>query len=154
MVLLTSALIDVQNDAQVDFVIGHELGHHAAGHLSPWKNLLRLPGSFTPFLGAAYHRSRELTADRIGAYCVDNVEAARGGLYMLACGSARLNAAMNVDAFAAQEAMVPGVTGFLLHIFSGYPRLTRRVVEVERYFRGSDVRRSSASPGFSASAPA
>ncbi len=135
MVLLTSALVDVQDPAQVDFVIGHELGHHAAGHLSFWKNLLKLPGQFIPFLGPAYHRSRELTADRMGAYCVGDVEASRSALHMLACGSARLNAYMDADAFSAQEAMVPPITGFLLHMVSGYPRLTRRVNEVERYFR-------------------
>lgn len=134
MVLLTSALVDVHDPAQVDFVVGHELGHHAAGHLSFWKNLLKLPGTLVPFLGSAYHRSRELTADRIGAYCVDDVEAARGGLHMLACGSARLNAHMNADAFSAQEDLVPPITGFLLHVVSAYPRLTRRVNEVERYF--------------------
>ncbi len=136
MVLLTSALVDVHDPAQVDFVIGHELGHHAAGHLSFWKNLLKLPGTFVPLLGTAYYRSRELTADRMGAYCVGDVEAARGGLYMLACGSAKLNAHMNADAFSAQEDMVPPITGFLLHVFSGYPRLTRRVNEIESYFGG------------------
>lgn len=62
MVMLTSALIDVQSDRQVDFVVGHELGHHVAGHLGFWKNLLKLPGTFVPFLGSAYHRARELTA--------------------------------------------------------------------------------------------
>ena len=139
MVLLTSALIDVESDAQVDFVIGHELGHHAAGHLNAWKNLLKMPGLFVPFLGPAYHRARELTADRFGAYCVGDYEASRSALHMLACGSARLNGAMNGDAFAAQEEQVPPITGFLLHIFSGYPRLTARVNAVEDYFRGQAV---------------
>ena len=139
LVLLTSALIDVESEAQVDFVIGHELGHHAAGHLSPWKNLLKLPGLVIPFLGPAYHRARELTADRFGAYCVGDYDASRSALHMLACGSAKLNEAMNADAFAAQEELVPPVTGFLLHIFSGYPRLTARVNAVEDFFHGQAV---------------
>ncbi len=33
-VFLTSALVEANNDEQVRFVIGHELGHHAAGHQS------------------------------------------------------------------------------------------------------------------------
>ena len=33
---LTSALVEAENDEQIRFVIGHELGHHAAGHLDPW----------------------------------------------------------------------------------------------------------------------
>ncbi len=35
-IFLTSMLLDVDTDAQVRFVIGHELGHHAAGHLD-WR---------------------------------------------------------------------------------------------------------------------
>jgi Zn-dependent protease with chaperone function len=34
-VFLTSALVEATNDAQVRFVVGHEIGHHAAGHLNP-----------------------------------------------------------------------------------------------------------------------
>jgi predicted Zn-dependent protease len=56
---LTSALVDAENDEQVRFVIGHELGHHAAGHLDPWMNLIRLPANLVPFLGLAYSRARE-----------------------------------------------------------------------------------------------
>lgn len=146
MVLLTSAILDVGNDAQVDFIVGHELGHHAAGHLSFWKNLLRYPGLFVPFLGPAYHRARELTADRVGAFCSGNYNASRTALQMLACGSARLNSSMNADAFSAQEAEVPAITGFLLHIVSGYPRLTRRTREVEELFRTFRPDRPAAVP--------
>jgi Zn-dependent protease with chaperone function len=134
-VWLTSALIDADTDAQVRFVIGHELGHHAAGHLDWRLNLLKLPGWIIPFLGAAYARSREYTCDRIGAYLAQDLEAARSGLQVLACGSVRLNAAMNPQAFEDQEAMVPPIAGFILHIFSFYPRLSRRVEEVTRYFQ-------------------
>ncbi|WP_332691595.1 M48 family metallopeptidase [Bosea sp. (in: a-proteobacteria)] len=124
---LTSALLDADTDEQVRFVIGHELGHHVAGHLDePW-SYLRFPGHFIPFLGAAYSRGRELTCDRIGALVARDLRASRSALQMLACGSARLNAQMNADAFQKQEQMVPGIAGFLVHIFSHYPRHTRRV---------------------------
>jgi Zn-dependent protease with chaperone function len=132
---LTSALIDADTDAQVRFVIGHELGHHAAGHLDWRMNLLRAPGWIVPFLGAAYSRSRELTCDRVGAYLAQDLDAARSALQVLACGSAKLNAAMNQQAFEAQEQMVPPIAGFIVHIFSFYPRLSRRVDELTRYFQ-------------------
>lgn len=126
-VWLTSALIDANDPEQVRFVIGHELGHHVAGHLSEFWHVLRLPGLFVPFLGAAYYRSRELTCDRVGLWLSNNLKASRSALQMLACGSAKLNAQLNPDAFEAQEAMLPPISGFLLHIVSTYPRLTRRV---------------------------
>ena len=134
-VLLTASLIDAETDSQVHFVVGHELGHHAAGHLNFWKNLLLFPGRLVPLLGTAYYRSRELTCDRVGAYLVQDPDAARGALAMLACGSARLNAQLNCDAFEAQEALVPGLSGWLLHIVSPYPRLTARVAAVAAYYR-------------------
>jgi Zn-dependent protease with chaperone function len=126
-VFLTSALVEVQNDAQVRFVIGHELGHHAAGHLDVWKMLLTGPGHFVPFLGSAYSRSREYTCDAIGAWLCDDPHAARSSLQMLGCGCGRLNATLNCDEFAAQEEMVPPIAGFVSEIFRSHPRLTRRV---------------------------
>lgn len=136
-VWLTSALIDHDTEAQVRFVIGHELGHHAFGHLDRWRGLLRLPGLVIPFLGPAYSRARELSCDRLGAYLANDLEGALSALSMLACGSARLNASLDTRAFEAQENMVPALTGLLLHIFSPYPRLTRRVQAVRGYFGGS-----------------
>jgi Zn-dependent protease with chaperone function len=130
---LTSALIDSDSDEQVRFVIGHELGHHVAGHLDRPGHLLRLPSHFIPFLGPAYSRGRELTCDRIGLYVARNINASRSALQMLACGSAKLNAQMNADAFEQQEQLVPSIAGFILHIFSGYPRLTRRVEAVTQW---------------------
>ncbi len=130
-VFLTSMLLDVDTDAQVRFVIGHELGHHAAGHLDWKKNLLKFPAHFVPFLPQAYSRGRELTADRIGAFLANDLHASRGALQMLACGSARLNPVLNHEAFAAQEAMVPGFFGWLLAIISYYPRTTQRVAALE-----------------------
>ena len=126
-VFLTSALVEANNDEQVRFVIGHELGHHAAGHLDPWKSLIRLPAHFIPFLSPAYSRAREYSCDRIGARLSKDAAVSRSSLQMLGCGCRRLNQAMNCDAFVQQEAMVPPIFGFVTEIFRSHPRLTRRV---------------------------
>ena len=126
-VFLTSALVEIETDEQVKFVIGHELGHHAAGHLNPMQYILKLPGHFVPFLGPAYSRAREYTCDSIGAHLSQDFEASRTALQMLGCGCKRLNNQMNCDAFIAQEAMVPSIFGFISEIFRSHPRLTRRV---------------------------
>jgi Zn-dependent protease with chaperone function len=129
-VFLTPALVEANNDAQVRFVIGHELGHHAAGHLNPWLNALKLPAYGLPFLGKAYSRSREYTCDSIGAYLSKDAHASRSALQMLGCGCRRLNPQMNCDAFVAQESMVPPIFGFLTEINRTHPRLTRRVAAI------------------------
>jgi len=146
-VVLASAIVDTDSEAQLRFIAGHEVGHHAAGHMDFWGVLLRLPGMLVPFAGPAYSRARELTADRMGAYCAGRRDAARGALQMLACGSARLNPEMNLDAFQDQERTVPPVSGFLLDVMSPYPRTTRRVLEVDRFFREAAARRGAADAG-------
>jgi Zn-dependent protease with chaperone function len=129
-VFLTGALVEANSDAQVRFVIGHELGHHAAGHLNPWINALKLPAHLVPFLGKAYSRSREYTCDSVGAYLSKDAHASRGALQMLGCGCRRLNASMDSNAFMAQEKMVPPIFGFLTEICRTHPRLTRRVAAI------------------------
>jgi len=133
-IFLTSALVDAETDEQVKFVIGHELGHHAAGHLNFWKHLLQLPAHLVPFLGPAYSRSRELTCDRFGAYLSEDVQASKTALQMLACGCRRLNSSLNCEAFEAQEQLVPPFWGWVSLIFSRYPRTTQRVIAVAAFF--------------------
>ncbi|KVN72304.1 peptidase [Burkholderia ubonensis] len=134
-VFLTSALVQANNDAQVRFVIGHEIGHHAAGHLNPWMNFVKLPAHIVPFLGKAYSRAREYTCDSIGAYLSKDVHASRSALQMLGCGCQRLNESMNCEVFAAQEDSVPPISGFLVEICRTHPRLTRRVSAIDAWSR-------------------
>ena len=130
-VFLTSALVEANNSEQVRFVIGHELGHHAAGHLNPWKNFIKLPALFVPFLKPAYSRAREYTCDKIGAHLSKDVAVSCSSLQMLGCGCRRLNETMNTEAFVMQEVMVPPVFGFVSEIFRSHPRLTRRVLAIK-----------------------
>jgi len=84
-VILYSSLADACTDPrQLDFVLGHELGHLAAGHLT-W-NAFLLPFRLVPWLGAAYSRAREYTGDRCGLAVVEELEPAMRGLVVLAAG--------------------------------------------------------------------
>lgn len=59
-VILFSDLMDQCHDPrQCDFVVGHEVGHLAAGHLR-W-NAFLAPYHLLPWLGTAYSRAREYT---------------------------------------------------------------------------------------------
>ena len=131
-VFLTSALVEANDDPETKFIIGHEVGHHAAGHLRFWPHLIRLPGHMVPFLGSAYSRSREYTCDQLGAYVSRDFNASQGALQMLGCGCRRVKGELNGEAFLAQEKLVPPVSGFVAEIFRSHPRLTRRIAAIKR----------------------
>lgn len=136
-VILYSHLVDMMDARKLGMVIGHELAHHAAGHVNFWIDLIMKPAYFVPFLGSAYSRACELTADRIAAAWLRDPDSSKSALVALACGSSRFTPRINIDAFREQEGMVPPVIGFLYNIFATHPRMTRRIIELDEYFRDS-----------------
>jgi Zn-dependent protease with chaperone function len=138
-VILMSDLVDLMLKRnkidELSIIIGHELGHHAAGHTNPWKNLLLKPATFIPLLGAAYGRACELTADRIGYSVTRNISAAQNALVAIALGSESLANDTNIDEFLSQENEIPEFMGFIYKIFSTHPRMTRRVIEITNYHK-------------------
>ncbi len=137
-ILLFSDLVDLlwedsEKEEKLRFVIAHEMAHHAAGHVNFWINLIMKPAMFVPYLGAAYSRSCELTSDRVAAALVANKEASLQALITLASGSRELIAQTSIETFTKQEQHVPAFFGFLVEILSSHPRMTRRVLEIERF---------------------
>lgn len=130
--MLTSSLVDATTDEQVKFVIGHELGHHAAGHLSFIGFWLRFPARIIPFLHKAYSRQCEFTCDKIGFYLSRDVDHSCSAIQMLGCGCQKLNTKMNLFAFEMQENLVPPTSGFISEIFRSHPRLTKRVAALRK----------------------
>ncbi|MFR3332200.1 MAG: M48 family metallopeptidase [Odoribacter splanchnicus] len=136
-IILKSDLVDLMlrhgKTDELAMIIGHELAHHAAGHLSFFRNLLIFPGRIIPFIGGAYGRACELTADRIGYSLVGNKRVAENALITLALGAQTLKSGINVEAFIEQETDIPEFMGFIHKLFSSHPRMTRRVIEIEQY---------------------
>jgi len=58
---------------QLAYILGHEIGHHAAGHTAWWQGFLRL-GAWIPAVWLWYSRRCELTCDRIGLYCAGSLQ--------------------------------------------------------------------------------
>lgn len=142
-VLVYSEMVDLMGSSggteKLKMILAHELAHHAAGHVNFFRSLLIKPAYFIPFLGAAYGRACELTADRLAAAWVGDEKCCKEALVILACGSEKLSSTINVDAFKEQEALVPPILGFLHELFSSHPRMTRRVIEIENYFTHSTM---------------
>lgn len=98
MVVLLSGAVDsilLKGDfKQLKWVVGHEIGHHAAGHLNWTRSWAKL-GGWLPWLYLWYSRRAELTCDRIALYCVGEQKSSIAALSNLAVG-AQLSTRMNV----------------------------------------------------------
>jgi Zn-dependent protease with chaperone function/Tfp pilus assembly protein PilE len=128
-VILLSDLVDhCEDPRQLDFVIGHELGHFAAGHLK-W-NLFLLPYRLVPWLGAAYSRACEYTCDRCGLAAAGDLEQSMRGLVVLSAGG-RIAARVDLDAFASQRSEAGGFWATVLELTSFHPFLCKRVGELQ-----------------------
>jgi Zn-dependent protease with chaperone function len=112
---------------ELDFVIGHEIGHLAAGHLA-WQWFL-LPSRIIPLLGPAYSRAREYTCDLCGQAAVDNVEVSSRALAILAAGG-RAGRKVNLDLFVEQAADTGRFWMAIFELNSSHPFLSKRVAAI------------------------
>jgi len=118
-IVMTSGLIDLLDDEERLFVVGHELGHIKADHVLYTmlaKNIaaiVALLGQLTLGIGALlgqglvlalndWSRKAELTSDRAGLLCVQEIEVCQRVFMKLAGGSARLIAEMDQAEFLRQ----------------------------------------------------
>jgi Zn-dependent protease with chaperone function len=118
-VTLTSGLVDLLDEEELFFVIGHEVGHIKAGHVlygTMARNIaavIELIGQATLGIGALlgqglvyalleWFRSAELTADRAGLLCVQELDPALRTFMKLAGGASRMFDEMDKDEFMRQ----------------------------------------------------
>jgi Zn-dependent protease with chaperone function len=109
---------------ELDFVIGHEIGHLAAGHLA-WQWFL-LPARIVPLLGPAYSRAREYTCDVCGHAVTDNLEVSSRALAVLAAGG-RAGRRVNLDAFVDQVTETGRFWMAIYELNASHPFLSKRV---------------------------
>ena len=113
-VAVNSDLFEIGGQARdreaLRFVIGHEVGHIAAGHVSYFRLIFAQLVSYVPFLGQAFSRAQEYTADNHGyAYAPQGVAGAMGAL----SGGKYLGAEVNTHALADRATREKG---FWLHM--------------------------------------
>ncbi|HEY1585492.1 MAG TPA: M48 family metallopeptidase, partial [Polyangia bacterium] len=118
-IVMTSGLVDMLDDQERFFVLAHELGHIKAAHVLYTvlaKNIaaiMTLVGQVTLGIGALlgqglvialndWFRKAELTADRAGLLCVQDIEPCMRAFMKMAGGGNRLLAEMDFNAFVEQ----------------------------------------------------
>lgn len=135
VVVLLSGAVDALlldgNDEELAFLVGHELGHHAAGHLDWQHRALRI-GAWLPFVGAWHRRCMELTCDRIAIACCGDGHIALRGLASMTVG-ALMAPRTDIDAAIAQWNQVrTSLFVTLRTLYSSYPHHLQRIEEAHK----------------------
>jgi Zn-dependent protease with chaperone function len=137
-IILYSDLVEACGDdaEAVDFIVGHELGHLKAGHLRfQWVIIL---GRLFPFIGSAYSRAREYTADRYGLAGINDPHAATRGLTVLAAGGGHARR-VNLAAMMQQRHDMTSVWMTIGRWMSTHPPLVDRIAELDRSAGGERI---------------
>lgn len=105
-VMFSSSLLEGFNSEELKFVMGHELGHHVYDHHAiPIGYLLRGQQRPDPKLALelfAWSRYAEISADRTGAHCAQNMDAVARALFKLSSGLTSKIVQFSLDDFVAQ----------------------------------------------------
>jgi Zn-dependent protease with chaperone function len=117
-----------QGEAEVRFVVAHEMGHIKRNHLM-WRPLL-LPSVIIPFLAPAYYRACEYTCDRYGAHY--SPAGAVTGLLVLGAGK-HLYRRVNADVVAMQTEEEKGFWVWYAEKLEMHPFLPKRVRQVQQF---------------------
>ncbi len=132
-IMFSSSILEAFTPEEIRFVMGHELGHHLFNHHDiPIGYILRGRNRPNPRLAltlTSWSRYAEISADRAGAYCANDLPAVAHALFKLASGLSGAYANFSVDDFLRQvdamqsEDSTPGQGAptedwFLTHPFS------------------------------------
>ncbi|GAA1119597.1 M48 family metallopeptidase [Nocardiopsis composta] len=104
------------------FIIGHEVGHIAAGHASFWRQFGVSIANVIPGVGTTLSRAQEYTADN---HAFAYHPAGMQGLRVLAAGK-YLYPEVDFDAIAARAATDSGLFVMLVNLLSSHPINTWR----------------------------
>lgn len=107
LVVLSSGAVERLNRQELDFVIGHELGHSAFGHVDlPVMAVLEMASDELKPRQAmrllAWHRLAELSADRAGLVCCGSIEVAAQTMFKTLSGLSLPGLKIDPDEFAGQ----------------------------------------------------
>ena len=116
---------------QLTWLVGHEIGHHAAGHLD-WSRTLSWPGGWFIWGALWYSRRAEFTCDRAGLYCAGSLRASQ-----LALASATVGAqlASQIDLAEAQAQWATHAGEFFVKyrtLYSTHPAMLCRIAELTK----------------------
>lgn len=149
VVVLFSSLFRVMDEAELRFIIGHEMGHVVLGHT--WLNTLLggMAGVPLPF-GAAillivafrwWNRACEYSADRAGLIACGSLQKATSALVKLVADNVQTQAELQ-RALEVIDREDDSLTNILGETLSTHPMTIRRIEELRRFAASPEYQRT------------
>ena len=148
VIVLYSALLDVMDEDELRFVIGHEMGHVALGH--SWLNTLLGGMAGVPVsIGSAllltlafrsWNRACEYSADRAGLLACGNPQKAISALVKLVAGNVA-NPTELQQALQMIEHQDESLGSILSETLSTHPMIIKRIEKIRAYATTSSYQR-------------
>ncbi|WP_424809585.1 M48 family metallopeptidase [Rhodococcus sp. 27YEA15] len=139
-VVVYSDLFEVGGQARqpdaLAFIIGHEVGHIAAGHASYWRQLGQFASNYIPVIGSSLSRSMEYTADNFGFHV--RPVGAPGAMGVLGAGK-YLVGLVGFDELADRATLESGFFAWLVNLLSSHPVLTWRAAALRNRTRSGHL---------------
>jgi Zn-dependent protease with chaperone function len=149
VVVIYSSLVEVMDEDELMFVVGHELGHVALGHT--WLNSLvggmaGIPASWSAgaLLSVTFlwwNRACEYSADRAGLLACGRLDKAISALVRLGAGRRPTSKEELDQVYRQLDAQDDNLWGALDEALASHPLLIKRINELRRYASTSAYRR-------------
>ncbi len=143
LIMFSSSLLEAFEGSELRFVMGHELGHHVYRHHDiPIGYILRGKQRPDPKLALelfSWSRNAEISADRAGAFCAQDLNGVAKSLFKLASGLTGKTIEFNLEDFLAQvdqmklEDQTPGQQASKEDWFSTHPFSPLRVKALQLF---------------------
>lgn len=147
---ITAGALERLEDAEISFILGHEMGHFLCGHN-------RLNGVFSrdennpkatvlpPFgesLFLRWRKKAEVSADRAGLLVCRDFHAAARSLLKVTFGLTEKNLNLEIDALVAQIDEISGSAEMIEETFASHPLLPVRLKALELFAGSARAKRN------------
>ena len=139
-VVLTSALVEQLNQKELDFVIGHELGHYKAGH-TKFSTLLVPIGNgniFSNLIFGFWNRKTEYSCDRCGLIATKDIDAAISALIKISIGKI-LYEKLDIKGYVSQIKTANKASVKFSELLGDHPLTTNRIRNLIVFWRENFV---------------
>ena len=153
VIVMTDSLLKVLDAEELQFVIGHEMGHVKLGHT--WLNSIigGLAGIPSPYLAFAvlhlafrsWNRACEFSADRAGMLAANPRKAITALIKIGTGGRARTDAEL-AQAYAFLDAQDDTLEGNLRELIGTHPLIIKRIEQITAYARSKQYQNFIYSP--------